>query len=340
VHVRIDRPDPSGGRQRLCHPQRRVAVGRAELQDAVGLHAVDQDREEPPGRPVDDRNPFAQAVLFQFQEQRRRLAMEPCKVSQVTHDGRCLPPAVGGNLPDARHPAAGVRGHLARRRSFCVHLKNDTEEASVGNARRTTNVTRRRSSISLACRGSRTTRSRFISGCTRDTFKNTNLLNEQISGLIASGSAAGSNPGYAELKRRLGFEYNGMVLHEYYFGNMTKTAGSSAPAKVQDCVAGTFGDFETWKKRLLGRGRNARRRLGDRVLRSDHAAVNNHWITLHEDGNVAGYVPLLVMDVWEHAFLLDYKPAERSKYIESFFLNVDWGVVNRRLEAAKAGRTP
>jgi Fe-Mn family superoxide dismutase len=45
------------------------------------------------------------------------------------------------------------------------------------------------------------------------------------------------------------------------------------------------------------------------------------------------------MDVWEHAFLLDYKPAERPKYIESFFLNVDWDVVNKRLDAAKAGRT-
>jgi Fe-Mn family superoxide dismutase len=170
--------------------------------------------------------------------------------------------------------------------------------------------------------------------------KNTNLLNEQISGLIASGSAAGSNPGYAELKRRLGFEYNGMVLHEYYFGNMTKTAGSSAPAKVQDCVAGTFGDFETWKKDFSAVG--AMRGVGWAIAYFDPTTqrVNNHWITLHEDGNVAGYVPLLVMDVWEHAFLLDYKPAERSKYIESFFLNVDWGVVNRRLEAAKAGRTP
>jgi Fe-Mn family superoxide dismutase len=45
------------------------------------------------------------------------------------------------------------------------------------------------------------------------------------------------------------------------------------------------------------------------------------------------------MDVWEHAFLLDYKPAERPKYIESFFANVDWNVVQQRLDGAKAGRT-
>jgi Iron/manganese superoxide dismutases, C-terminal domain len=44
--------------------------------------------------------------------------------------------------------------------------------------------------------------------------------------------------------------------------------------------------------------------------------LSNHWITLHEIGNIAGFKPVLVMDVWEHAFLLDYKPAERAKYID------------------------
>ena len=78
--------------------------------------------------------------------------------------------------------------------------------------------------------------------------KNTNLLNEQIAGLIAEGKAAGANPGFAELTRRLGFEYNGMVLHEYYFGNMTKNAGAKPSAAVQDALAGMYGDFDTWKK--------------------------------------------------------------------------------------------
>ena len=169
--------------------------------------------------------------------------------------------------------------------------------------------------------------------------KNTNLLNEQIAGLIQSGNAAGANPGFAELTRRLGFEYNGMVLHEYYFGNMTKTAGGNASSAIQDAVGGTFGDFDTWKKEFSAVG--AMRGVGWAIAYFDpHTGrVSNHWITLHEDGNVAGFVPILVMDVWEHAYLLDYKPAERPKYIESFFLNVDWDVVNKRLDAAKAGRT-
>ena len=60
------------------------------------------------------------------------------------------------------------------------------------------------------------------------------------------------------------------------------------------------------------------------------AGFSNHWITLHETGNVAGFNPILVMDVWEHAFLLDYKPAERPRYIEAFLSNIDWDAVEQR----------
>jgi Fe-Mn family superoxide dismutase len=63
--------------------------------------------------------------------------------------------------------------------------------------------------------------------------------------------------------------------------------------------------------------------------------LSNHWITLHQIGNVAGFNPVLVLDVWEHAFLLDYKPAERPMYLEAFFSNIDWQAVERRLQQAK-----
>jgi Fe-Mn family superoxide dismutase len=62
--------------------------------------------------------------------------------------------------------------------------------------------------------------------------------------------------------------------------------------------------------------------------------LRNHWITLHECGDVSGLMPILVMDVWEHAYLLDYKPAERPKYIEAFFNHIDWNVVEQRLDSA------
>jgi Fe-Mn family superoxide dismutase len=163
--------------------------------------------------------------------------------------------------------------------------------------------------------------------------KNTNLLNEQIGGLVQAGKASPADPSFAELTRRLGFEYNGMVLHEYYFDNLT-TSGNGAPSsgKLVTTVNASFGDFETWKKSFAATG--GLRGVGWAITYQDpkNGRLSNHWVTLHEDGNVAGFTPILVMDVWEHAFLLDYKPAERSKYIEAFFTNVDWSAAEKRLK--------
>ena len=162
--------------------------------------------------------------------------------------------------------------------------------------------------------------------------KNTNLLNEQISEQVNAGKAAGANPQFAEITRRLGFEYNGMVLHEYYFDNMTKNAAAPpASGKLNDAIAASFGDFETWKKDFVAVG--GMRGVGWAIAYQDPKSgrITNHWITLHEDGNVAGFKPIVVMDAWEHAFLLDYKPAERSKYIEAFFANVSWPAAESRL---------
>ena len=163
--------------------------------------------------------------------------------------------------------------------------------------------------------------------------KNTNLLNEQIAAKIAAGPS-GADPGFAELTRRLGFEYNGMVLHEYYFDNMTSNAnGAPTSGKLYEALGSSFGDFETWKKDFAAVGGMRGVAWAIAYLDPKTGRVSNHWITLHEDGNVAGFKPILVMDVWEHAFLLDYKPAERGKYIESFFANVDWSVAESRLKA-------
>ncbi len=164
--------------------------------------------------------------------------------------------------------------------------------------------------------------------------KNTNLLNEQIAEKIKAGPA-GADPGFAEITRRLGFEYNGMVLHEYYFDNMVSGGNGAAPSgALHEALSASFGDFETWKKDFAAVG--GMRGVGWAIAYQDPKTrrISNHWITLHEDGNVAGYKPILVMDVWEHAFLLDYKPAERSKYVESFFANVDWNVAASRLSTA------
>jgi Fe-Mn family superoxide dismutase len=162
--------------------------------------------------------------------------------------------------------------------------------------------------------------------------KNTNLLNEQLVTMLHDGKAA--TPAYAEITRRLGFEYNGMVLHEWYFGNMTSAgggadvAGSSALGKA---MGESFGSIDVWRQDFTAIG--SMRGVGWAVTYLDPATgrLSNHWITLHEDGNIAGFRPIVVMDVWEHAFLLDYKPAERPKYIEAFLSNLDLAVAEKRL---------
>lgn len=59
--------------------------------------------------------------------------------------------------------------------------------------------------------------------------------------------------------------------------------------------------------------------------------LTNHWVTLHQDGVPASFKPLLVMDVWEHAFMRDYKATEKGRYIDAFLRNADWRNVERRL---------
>jgi Fe-Mn family superoxide dismutase len=163
---------------------------------------------------------------------------------------------------------------------------------------------------------------------------NTNLLTERIASILFDGKVDQEEmPAYSEYTRRLGFEYNGMVLHEYYFGNMKKNGGGEAQrgSAFRNAVERSFPNFDIWKTDFTSVGKM--RGVGWSIAFLDPAngTVSNHWIELHQIGNVAGFIPLLVMDVWEHAFLLDYQPAERPKYIEAFLSNVDWDAVERRM---------
>jgi Fe-Mn family superoxide dismutase len=168
--------------------------------------------------------------------------------------------------------------------------------------------------------------------------KETNNLSTRIAEFIQDAKVDQEEmPAYSELTRRLGFEYNGMVLHEYYFENLQKGGGTGDPettSKFSKAAESSFGSYDIWKADFVGIGKM--RGVGWAICYENPAngRLSNHWITLHETGNVAGFRPILVMDVWEHAFLLDYKPAERPKYIEAFFSNIDWNAVGKRLQVA------
>ncbi len=145
---------------------------------------------------------------------------------------------------------------------------------------------------------------------------------------------------YYRVNVKISFEYNGMVLHEYYFGNL-KRDGSGNPDRDSAFYQGaeaSFGRYELWRADFTGVGKM--RGVGWAVCYQDpvRKRLSKHWVTLHEVGNVAGFTPILVMDVWEHAFLLDYKPSERPKYIEAFFSNIDWDAVELRLQEGAAAR--
>jgi Fe-Mn family superoxide dismutase len=163
----------------------------------------------------------------------------------------------------------------------------------------------------------------------------TNTLAEKLAEFLRDGKVDQEEmPAYSELTRRLGFEYNGMVLHEYYFGNLKK-GGSSEPDRQSTFVKAaqtSHGSYDVWKADFVSIGKM--RGVGWAMCYQNPATgrLSNHWTTLHEVGNVVGLTPVLVMDVWEHAFLLDYAPAERPKYIEAFFANIDWRIVEERMK--------
>ena len=170
--------------------------------------------------------------------------------------------------------------------------------------------------------------------------KETNKLNEKIFEFVKGGKVDQDEfAEYSELNRRLGFEYNGMVLHEYYFDNLKTGGGTGDPntsSSFRQAAEQSFDSYDTWKAEFVGIGKM--RGVGWAICYQNpvNGALSNHWITLHETGNVAGFKPVLVMDVWEHAYILDYKPADRPKYIEAFFSNIDWNVLEQRLQKQKA----
>lgn len=137
-------------------------------------------------------------------------------------------------------------------------------------------------------------------------------------------------PEYAELKRRCGWEFNGMRLHEYYFENLggkTPLDKYGALGKQMQC---DFGSVEEWEKDFRATG--AMRGIGWAVLYQDNLSQRlfNFWINEHDAGHPAGCVPVLIMDVFEHAFMIDYG-LKRADYIESFFKNIDWKAAEARM---------
>jgi Fe-Mn family superoxide dismutase len=167
-----------------------------------------------------------------------------------------------------------------------------------------------------------------------------NSVDEELAEMVAQGKAAGTNHMYAELTRRLAFEYGGMILHEYYFENLERGSEPAPPSGsgLTQALGQYFGSLDQWRTDFQAIG--SMRGVGWAILFQDPVTgrLTNQWITLHQDGVPVSFKPLLVMDVWEHAFMRDYKATERKAYIEAFFRNIDWSRVEERLNAQSAVR--
>ena len=157
---------------------------------------------------------------------------------------------------------------------------------------------------------------------------NMNKLLDELETLYGSDKAG--TPAWAEIKRRLGWEYNGMRLHELYFGNMQKNAVAlDQNSELAKKLAKQYPSLELWKKAFMTTG--AMRGIGWTILYYDPEDKRffNVWVNEHDVGHFAGCTPLLVLDVFEHAYVLDYG-LKRADYIEAFMKAVDWGVVGER----------
>lgn len=153
---------------------------------------------------------------------------------------------------------------------------------------------------------------------------NTNKLLEMLQ------SAEAGTPIYNELKRRYGWEWNGMRLHELYFGNMSKSTPALADGTLKEKIVRDFGSFENWEKDFKATG--TMRGIGWTILAYDRDAdrLFNVWVTEHEMGHLAGATMIVVMDVWEHAYMTDYQ-IKRADYIDSFLKAINWSVAEVRL---------
>jgi Fe-Mn family superoxide dismutase len=163
--------------------------------------------------------------------------------------------------------------------------------------------------------------------------KNVNLL-ESVLAAYSKTEDEGGKYALAEVRRRLGFEFNGMRMHEHYFdqwsGPSTTLGTDSTLGKA---LSAQYGSLDVWMADFKSVG--MMRGIGWAILSYDPVGKHffNHFVADHELGQLNGTTTVLALDLWEHAYMVDYTPAEKAKYIEAFFKNLNGGVVEKRFVA-------
>lgn len=161
--------------------------------------------------------------------------------------------------------------------------------------------------------------------------KNINGLRAQIKDLEADKE----KHAYAimEVRRRLGFEFNGMRMHEYYFEQFEGDSNESDQnSKLVKALGEKYGSFNGFIAHFTIVGMS--RGIGWTILYADPKAHTIHtvWVTDHELGQLGGLPVIMAMDMWEHAFMVDYLPSEKKQYIEAVLKNTNWEIVTKRFD--------
>lgn len=160
--------------------------------------------------------------------------------------------------------------------------------------------------------------------------KHANLIMETISKLRESDATANAYL-INELRRRFGFEFDGMRMHEYYFEQLEEGAkvadAESAFARIASERYGSWDKFIEHLFEVAGT-----RGIGWVVVYFDPAlhTIHTAWVNDHEVGQLAGLPVLLAIDLWEHAYMVDYAPTDKKSYVEAFLANLNWSVVEHR----------
>jgi Fe-Mn family superoxide dismutase len=138
----------------------------------------------------------------------------------------------------------------------------------------------------------------------------------------------------AELRRRFAFEFDGMRMHEYYFSQFEGGKNGNPDSALAKTAAEKYGSSENFIahiKEVAGT-----RGIGWIVVYADPKAKTLHTVFVadHELGQLSGLPIVLALDLWEHAYMVDYVPADKKNYVDAFFENLNWTVVENRFDAA------
>lgn len=139
-----------------------------------------------------------------------------------------------------------------------------------------------------------------------------------------------------ELFRRFSFEYNGMRNHEVYFASLEGGATAlNAESELGKTLLGLFGNYETFVPEFTSLA--VTRGIGWAVLWYDtkEKKVLASWVDEQHLGQLNGCAMILALDMWEHSYVADYHPSGKKQYVEDFFKNLNWSVVEKRFADAQ-----